>query len=108
MPYSIVCHFNQTISDNTVSIKSLVVSDIKRIENNIVHNLGVFKDGQTVGYSFLPTKKFKATSQITWFTKHLHGVSWSSGHKNYTELEKDFAKSDSLKHRIFCQRFWKM
>ena len=83
----------------------MVVSDIKCIESNKVQNLGVFKDGQAVGCSFLPTKKLKATSQFTWFTKHLDGVSWSNGHKNYTELERDFRKSDSLKHRTFWQKF---
>ena len=39
----------------------LVVLDIECFENNIVKELGVYKDGQTVGYSFLPPKKFKPT-----------------------------------------------
>ena len=38
---------------------SLVVLDIESIENNIVKELGVYKDGKTEGYSFLPPKKFK-------------------------------------------------
>ena len=42
---------------------SLVVLDIEFIENKIVKELKVHKNGQTVGYSFLPPKKFKATSQ---------------------------------------------
>ena len=42
---------------------SLVVLDIECIENKIVKELGVYENGQTVGYSFLPPKKFKATSQ---------------------------------------------
>ena len=67
---------------------SLVVLDIEYIENNIVKELGVFKNGQTVGYSFLPPKKFKATSQSVWCTKHLHGINWSSGYEKYSELEK--------------------
>ena len=50
--------------------------------------LRVYKDGQTVGYSFLPPKKFKPTSQSSCCTKHLHGISCSSGYERYTELEK--------------------
>ena len=42
---------------------SLVVFDIECIENKIVKELGVYQNGQTVGYSFLPPKKFKARSQ---------------------------------------------
>ena len=42
---------------------SLVVLDIECIENNLVKQLGVYKDGQTVGYSFLPPKKIKPASQ---------------------------------------------
>ena len=64
---------------------SLVVLDIECIENKIVKELRVYKIGQTVGYSFLPPKKFKATSRSAWCTKHLHGISWSSGYGKYTE-----------------------
>ena len=53
---------------------SLVVLDIECIENNIVKELGVYKDGQTVGFSFLPPKKFKPTSQSFWCTQHLQGI----------------------------------
>ena len=35
---------------------SLVVLDIECTENKIVKELGVYKNGQTVGYSFLPPK----------------------------------------------------
>ena len=84
----IVNHFNQKTPEKTVNRMSLVVWDIECIENNIVKELGVYKDGQTVGYSFLPPKKFKPTSQSFWCTQHLHGINWSSGYKKYTELEK--------------------
>ena len=59
---------------------SLVVLDIERIENKIVKELGVYQNGQTVGYSFFPPKIFKATSQSAWCTKHIHGINWNSGH----------------------------
>ena len=79
---------NQKTPDKTVNRMSLVVLAIECIENNIVKELEVYKDGQTVGYSFLPPKKFKPTSQSFWCTKHLHGINWSSGYKKYSELEK--------------------
>ena len=75
-------------SEKTVSGNSLVVLDNECIENNIVKELRVYKDGKTVGYSFLVPKKFKPTSQSCWFTKNLQGINWSSGFENYTELEK--------------------
>ena len=58
----------------------LVVLDIECIENKIVEELGVYKNGQIMEYSFLPPKNFKATSQSAWCTKHHHGISWSRGY----------------------------
>ena len=84
----IVNHFNQKTSEKTVNKMSLVVLDIECTENNIVKELGVYKDGQTIGYFFLHTKKFKPTSQSSWCTKHLHGINWSRGYENYTDFEK--------------------
>ena len=43
---------------------SLVVLDIECIESNIVKELGVYKDGQTEGYSFLPPKKIQTNIPI--------------------------------------------
>ena len=60
---------------------SLNVLDIECIEKKIVKELGVYKNGQTVAYSFLPPKKFKPTSQSAWCTKHLNGINWNSGHE---------------------------
>ena len=80
--------FNQKTPEKTVNRMSLVVLDIECIENNTVKELGVYKIGHTVGYSFLPPKKFKPTSQSFWCTQHLHGINWSSGYEKYTELEK--------------------
>ena len=71
---------------------SLVVLDIECIENKIVKEVGVYKNGQTVGYSILPPKKFKTTSQSAWCTKHLHGNNGSSNHEKYTEFEKILKK----------------
>ena len=59
----IVNHFNQKTPEKTDNRMSLVVLDIEYIESNMVKNLGVYKDGQTVGYSFLPPKKLKPTFQ---------------------------------------------
>ena len=89
MPCLIVNHFNQNFPDKTFNRMSLIVLDIECIESNIVKELRVYKDGQTVGYSFFPPKKFKPTSQVFWRTQHIHGINWSSGYEKYTELEKN-------------------
>ena len=83
---------------------SLVVLDIECIENKIVKELGVYQNGQTVRYSFLPPKKFKATSQSAWCTKHLHRINWNSGHEKNTELEKILKKLNALETEFFCER----
>ena len=83
---------------------SLVVLDIECIENKIVNELGVYKIGQTVGYSFLPPKKFKATSQSACFTKHIYGIDWNSGHEKYTDLEKTLKKIKAPETEFFCKR----
>ena len=38
---------------------SLVVFDIECLEGKIVKELGVFKDGIVLGYSFIPPKDYK-------------------------------------------------
>ena len=96
---------------------NLVVLDIECIENKIVKELGVYQNGQTVGYSFLPPKKFKALSQSAWCTKHLHRIKWNSGHEKCTELEKilkklkapetEFFAKGLEKNVKFSQKFWK-
>ena len=89
---------------------------LNAIESNIVKELGVYKDGQTEGYSFLPPKKFKPTSQSFWCTQHLHGINWSSGYEKYTELEKILKNLEAtdteflqkvMKNVRFYQNFWK-
>ena len=60
-----------------------------------------------MGYSFLPPKKFKATSQSAWCTKHLHGINWNSGHKKYTELEKILKKLKAPELEFSAKRYEK-
>ena len=71
---------------------SLVVLDNECIENKIVKELGNYKNGQTVGYSFLPPKNLEATSQSASCTKHLHGINWNGCHENILILKKYFNK----------------
>ena len=91
---------------------SLVVLDIECFENKIVKELGVYKNVQIVGYSFLPPKKFKATTQSAWCTKHLHGTNWNCRHEKYTELEKILKKLKAPETEFFCNilrkkvKFW--
>ena len=65
---------------------SLVVFDIECLEGKIVKELGVFKDGIVLGYSFLPPKDYKPTFQAKWNTKNLHVINWNNGKLEYTEL----------------------
>ena len=61
---------------------------MKLFEKQYNEIISFYKDGKTVGDSFLPPKKFKPTSKSTWCTKHLHGINLSSGYKLYTERKK--------------------
>ena len=97
----IVNHFSQKTPEKTVNRMSLVDFDIECIENNIVKDLGFYKDGQIDIYSFLPPKKFKPTSQSSWCTKHLHGVNWSIGYEKFTELEKLLKNLEASETEIF-------
>ena len=65
---------------------SRVVFDIECLEGKFVKELGVFKDGIILRYSFLPPKDFKTTFQVIWNPKNLHGINWSSGKLKYIEL----------------------
>ena len=81
--------FKRETPERTVSRNSLVVPDIDFIENYIVSELRVYKDGQTVRFSFLPPKTNKAKSHSTYCTKHLLGISWNSGYRKVTKLENN-------------------
>ena len=86
---------------------SLVVLDIECIENKIVKDLGVYQNGQTVGSSFLPPKKIKATSQSAWCTTHFHGINWNSGHEKNTKLEKILKKLKAPETEFFAKSYKK-
>ena len=83
---------------------SLVVLDFECIESIIVKELGVYKDRQTVGYSFFPPKKFAPTSQSSWCTRYLHGINCSSGYEKYTELEKVLKNTEAKETEFFGKR----
>ena len=82
---------------------SLFVLDFEVFENKIVKELGEFKKGQTVWYSFLPTKIFKAWSQSDCYTEHLHGINRSSGYDNNTELQKLLDDNHTI--RLYFETF---
>ena len=60
-----------------------------------------------MGYSPLLPKTFKATSQSAWFTMHLHGINWSGGYENYTELGKILKKLKAPETVFFAKGFEK-
>ena len=103
----IVNHFTQKAPEKTVKRMNLVVMDFECIENNIVKELGVYKDGQTIVHSFLPPKKIKPTSQSSWCTKHLHGIDWSSDYETYTELGKILKKLEATEMEFFAKDYEK-
>ena len=107
MPCLIVNHFNRKTPDKTVNRMSLVVLDIECIESNIVKELVVYKNGPTVGYSFLPPKKFKPTSQSFNCTQHLYGINWSRGYKKFTELEKIMKNLEATETEFFAKGYEK-
>ena len=83
---------------------SLVVLDIECIEDNIVKDLRVYKNGQFAGYYSLSPKKFKPTSQSSWCTKQLHRTGWSSGYKNYTDFEKILQNLEAMETEVFAKK----
>ena len=52
----------------------LVVQDIECLEGKLVKELGIFKDGIVLEYSFLAPKVHKPTFQAKWNTKNMHGI----------------------------------
>ena len=99
--------FNKKTPEKTVNKMSLVVLDIECVENKIVKMWGVYKDVQTVGYSFFPPKKFTGTSRSSWCTKHIHGIRWSSVFKKYTELEKILKNLEATETELFAKGYEK-
>ena len=64
----------------------LVVLDIECLEGKFVEELGIFKDGIVLGYSFPPPKDYKPTFQANWNTKNLHGIIWNHEKPHYSQL----------------------
>ena len=64
----------------------LVVLDIECLEREIVKELGIFKNGIVLGYSFQPPKDYKPTFQAEWNTNFIQGINWNHGKLDYSEL----------------------
>ena len=64
----------------------LIVLDIDLTEKDIIKELGLYIDGSLQGFSFCPPKTYEPNKQTTWNTRHLHGISWSSGKLDYDKL----------------------
>ena len=95
---------------------SLVVLDIECIENKIVKELGVYKNGQTVGYSFLPPKNSKLHLSLLG-VQSIFMESIGTVALKITRSLKKYLKNEKLQKRSFlqkvmnnvkfCQKFWK-
>ena len=57
---------------------TLVVFDIERLKGTVDKELGIFKDGIVLGYTFLPPNDYKPTFKVKWNTKNLHGINWNN------------------------------
>ena len=66
-----------------------IVVDVECFNNDIIKEMGVYKDGVVTGYSFLPPANVdhQNKSQDDWLTKNLHFINWDSGTYSYEILE---------------------
>ena len=82
---------------------SCIVVDIELTEKKIIKELGLFIEGSVQGFSFCPPKNFKSKKQTTWNTRHLHGITWSSGKLDYEKLFAVFYDIKVLNAEVFAK-----
>ena len=80
---------------------SCIVLDIELADKNFIKELGNFVDGRFQGYPFCPPKNYKRTKQLFWCTRNVHGIVWSSGRLDYSELSNHFPRA--LKGEYFAK-----
>ena len=81
----------------------LVVFDIECLEGKIVKELGVFKDGIVLGYSFRPPKDYNPTFQAKWSTKNFMGLTGTMENWNILSCHQSFTNIFTY-NRILCKR----
>ena len=81
----------------------LVVFYVECLEQKIVKELGVFKDGIVLGYSIIPPKDYKPTFQAEWSIKNIHGIYWNNVKPEYTELSSIIHQHCSPKTEYFAK-----
>ena len=86
---------------------SCIVLDIELTDENVIKQLGLFIDGSVQEFSFCPPKTFKPNKQTTWNTKHLHGISRSSGKLDYDKLFAVFYDIKVMNAKVFAKGFEK-
>ena len=80
---------------------TLVVFDIECLEETVVKELGSFKEGIVLGYTFLPPNDYKPTFQAKWNTKNLHGTNCNNEKVDYLDLptiNHPHCSTDTRKH----------
>ena len=82
---------------------SCIVLDFELADKNVIEELGVFIDGSVQGFSFCPPKNFQPNKQMTWNTKHLHGIAWSSGKLDYDKLFAVFYDIKVMNAEVFSK-----
>lgn len=70
---------------------TVVVVDVEYFTNGIIKELGLFHNGTTTGYSFLPPNECPKSAnkfQDAWLTKNKHFIDWDSGAFPYEVLRE--------------------
>ena len=63
------------------------------MESNIVKELGIFHNGESIGLSLLPPHDYKQLTererqQNMWLTRNYHYITWNEGKHSYESLPK--------------------
>ena len=75
----------------------LVVFYVERLEQYIVKELGVFRDGIVLGYSIIPPKDYKPTFQADWSIKIYMGLIGTMEKLNILNCHQSFTNIVHLK-----------
>ena len=70
-----------------------IIVDGEFMENNIVKELGIFHNGESIGLSLLPPHDYKQLTererqQNMWLTRNYHYITWNEGKHSYESLPK--------------------
>ena len=88
-------------------VMSLIMLDIELAVKNVGKELGVYIDGQVVGYSVTPPKHYQPTHQTLWCTQSSHKIDWKSGSLDYSCTNTMLAELRQYRTEYFAKRLEK-